>query len=175
LVIDQRGNGGGITPDASVASLLRRPVYRYAFRYGSGYGIPQHPVLGPVALITSGSNFSAAETFALMFKRAQVGPVVGERTGGGGVGGALFYQRLIDGGRLTIPNRAAFDPSLGEWEIENGGVRPDVSVTPSLYEVEARADTVLQAAISAALRARDVKLQARPRLPAYPVHPRREP
>lgn len=37
------------------------------------------------------------------------------------------WPRLIDGGRITIPNRASYDPEDGTW-AENRGVVPDVEV-----------------------------------------------
>ena len=81
----------------------------------------------PKVLITNEQNFSAAETFAFMFKVTKTGTIVGTRTGGGGIGAALFQPGLIDGGRIAIPNRAAYNPS-GSWDIENNGVVPDIAV-----------------------------------------------
>jgi tricorn protease len=52
---------------------------------------------------------------------------MGRRTAGAGIGGSAFIPELIDGGRVSIPNRAAYDPA-GSWGIENQGIRPDVEV-----------------------------------------------
>ena len=40
---------------------------------------------------------------------------------------------LIDGGRVQLPGRAAYDPSGTGWGIENVGVAPDhdVEITPA--------------------------------------------
>jgi tricorn protease len=61
-----------------------------------------------------------------MFRRAQVGPLIGKRTWGGlvGIGG---YPNLIDGGSVTAPHFAFYTPE-GKWEIENHGVAPDVDI-----------------------------------------------
>jgi tricorn protease len=175
LIIDERWNGGGITPDAAIDALERRPWYGYLYRYGDGFTVPQHLIEGPKVLIVHEANYSAAETFALMFKERRVGTIVGRRTGGGGIGGALFYQRLVDGGRITIPNRASYNSRLGSWDIENYGVEPDVDVPLTQEDAIAGRDPQLSAAIDIALKAlKDWQPAARKR-PAMPAHPPREP
>jgi len=42
-----------------------------------------------------------------MYKVGKVGPIVGLRTGGGGIGPYAFTPQLIDGGNVQLPNRAA--------------------------------------------------------------------
>lgn len=174
IIIDQRWNGGGITPDAAVAALERQPWYAYLYRYGDGFTVPQHYITGPKVLIAHENNYSAAETFALMFKERQVGTIVGRRTGGGGIGGALYYQRLVDGGRVTIPNRASFNSRLGRWDIENWGVEPDVDVPLTQADAVAQRDPQLSTAIDVALKA-IAQTAAHPlKRPAMPVHPPRD-
>ena len=175
LIIDERWNGGGITPDAAVEALQRQPWYGYLYRYGDGFTVPQHLIDGPKVLITHESNYSAAETFALMFKERRAGTIVGRRTGGGGIGGALYYQQLIDGGRIVIPNRASYNSRLGRWDIENHGVEPDIDAPINPADAVAGRDPQLDAAIKAGLEALG-KYQATPqKRPAMPVHPQRDP
>jgi tricorn protease len=171
LVVDERWNGGGITADAAVDALTREPLYEYMYRYGDGYSVPQHLIHGPKVLIIHEQNGSAAETFALMWKERNVGPVVGRATFGGGIGGALYYQPLVDGGRVTIPLRASFNSRLGEWGIENVGVEPDVRVPVTFADAVAGRDPQLQKAIDLALDALRTYRKPVTKRPAMPKHP----
>jgi tricorn protease len=175
LIIDERWNGGGITPDAAIDALERKPWYAYLYRYGDGFTVPHHFIEGPKVLIVHESNGSAAETFALMFKERRVGTIVGRRTGGGGIGGALFYQPLVDGGRITIPNRASYNSRLGSWDIENYGVEPDVGVPLTQEDAVAGRDPQLSTAIDLALKTLRSWRPGGKKRPAMPVHPAREP
>ncbi|NIW35344.1 MAG: protease, partial [Gemmatimonadetes bacterium] len=121
--IDQRFAGGGITSDYLIEMLSRRPLYYYTFRHGDDLGVPANPMPRAKVLLINDVNASAAETFALMFKLGNLGRIVGTRTRGAGIGPYVYIPPLIDGGRISIPNRAAYDPS-GEWGIENTGVEP---------------------------------------------------
>ena len=121
-------------------------------------------------MIVNESNFSAAETFPLMFKIAEAGTIVGRRTGGGGTGGALDYPALIDGGRIVIPNRASYNPKTREW-AENRGVEPDVDVTNWPAEWRAGKDAQLERAVEIALKEIESGNRETIRRPSYPVHP----
>jgi tricorn protease len=169
LIIDQRDNGGGTTSDALIEALNRQTLYDYAYRYGEGFQTPPNAFTGPKVLITSSTNFSAAETFAFMFKLTRTGTIVGERTGGGGIGAALFQPPLMDGGRIGIPNRAAYNPA-GTWDIENNGVTPDVTVERLPREWQEGRDPQLERAVQLALDAIKKDRRVAPRRPPYPVH-----
>ena len=175
LIIDERWNGGGVTLDAAVQALERTPWYRYMYRYGSGFTVPQHYLDGPKVLLIHEGNYSAPETFAHMFKERRVGTIVGRRTGGGGIGGALYYQPLIDGGRVTIPNRASYNSRRGTWDIENYGVEPDVDVPITQADAVAGRDPQLERAIDVALKALADWKPVELKRPAMPVHPPRDP
>jgi tricorn protease len=60
-----------------------------------------------------------------------VGPLVGKRTWGGLVG-ILEFPTLVDGGTVTAPNIAFYNPN-GSWDVENHGVDPDVEVEMDPY------------------------------------------
>lgn len=173
LIIDQRWNSGGITPDGVIAALARPPLYAYHFRYGADLPIPLHRTSGPKVLITNEANGSAAETFALMFRRAKVGVSVGRRTIGGGIGASLFAPRLIDGGIVAIPNRAAFDPVTGTWAIENQGIAPDVRVDSAPVEESSSSDTQLERALREAMRRLPAQRRGDALIPRSPMHPPR--
>ncbi len=127
LIIDQRFAPGGITADFLIELLRRVPLYYYTFRDGDDLAVPTNSLPNAKVLLINDVNASAAETFAFMFKAARVGTVIGTRTMGAGIGPYVYIPRLIDGGRVSIPNRAAFNPA-GSWEIENSGVEPDLEV-----------------------------------------------
>ena len=67
---------------------------------------------------------SGGDFFPWMFRQAKVGPLIGKRTAGVGIGPYFDVQELIDGGRVAAPNRAFYNPKKGIWDIENFGVAP---------------------------------------------------
>jgi tricorn protease len=171
IIIDQRFNGGGITPDYFIEWLKRRPLYYYTYREGEDIPTPVNPGPGTAVLITNEFNGSAAETFAFMFKLGRVGPIVGARTYGAGIGPYVFTPDLIDGGSIQLPNRAAYDPSGTTWGIENAGVVPDVEVEITPRDFMAGRDPQLERAIQAAMEGLKKNVPLLPKKPRYPVHP----
>src|SRR5215213_2312326 len=175
IIVDQRFNGGGITPDYLIEWMQRKPLYYYMFRGGDDIATPVNPAPPVKVMIINELNGSAAETGAFMFKLAKVGPIVGKRTFGGGIGPYYFTPRLIDGGSVQLPNRAAYDPSGTTWGIENMGVAPDFDVEITPADVIAGRDPQLEKAIEVAL-AQISKLQpVVPKRPAFPIHPGEQP
>ncbi|MBD0369986.1 MAG: PD40 domain-containing protein [Pyrinomonadaceae bacterium] len=171
VIIDQRFNGGGITPDYLIEWLKRRPLYYYTYREGEDIATPVNPGPGTAVLITNEFNGSAAETFAFMFKLGHVGPIVGARTYGAGIGPYVFTPNLIDGGSIQLPNRAAYDPSGTSWGIENIGVVPDLEVEITPRDFMAGRDPQLERAIQAGLEGLKKNVPVVPKKPKYPVHP----
>ncbi len=172
IIIDQRFNGGGITPDYLIEWMQRKPLYYYMFRGGDDIATPVNPSPPVKVLLINELNGSAAETGAFMFKLAKVGAIVGKRTFGGGIGPYFFTPTLIDGGRVQLPNRAAYDPSGTTWKIENVGVVPDYDVDITPADVIAGRDPQLQKAIEVALAQLPKHPLVVPKRPPFPVHPR---
>src|SRR4051794_27231884 len=110
-------------------------------------------------------------TGAFMFKLGKVGPLVRKRTFGAGIGPYFFTPNLIDGGRVQLPNRAAYDPSGANWGIENAGVQPDFDVEINPQDVMARRDPQLEKAVEVALANVAKNPVVQPKRPAFPVHP----
>ncbi|UCC47866.1 MAG: PD40 domain-containing protein [Gemmatimonadota bacterium] len=169
LIIDERFNGGGITADWLIEWLRRRPLYYYAFRHGDNLGVPTNALPAAKVLLINDADFSAAETLALMFKQGALGRILGTRTAGAGIGPYVFIPELIDGGRIGIPNRAAFDPT-GSWAIENEGVAPDIEVEWLPEDWRAGRDPQLERAIEMVLRLVVDNPPAEVKRPEYPVH-----
>lgn len=171
VIIDQRFNGGGITPDYLIEWMQRKPLYYYMFRGGDDIATPVNPAPPVKVMIINELNGSAAETGAFMFKLAKVGSLVGKRTFGGGIGPYYFTPSLIDGGRVQLPNRAAYDPSGTTWGIENVGVAPDFDVEITPADVIAGRDPQLEKAVEVALAQISKNPVSVSKRPAFPVHP----
>jgi len=171
IIIDQRFNGGGITPDYLIEWMRRKPLYYYMFRGGDDIATPVNPAPPVKVMIINELNGSAAETGAFMFKLARVGPLVGKRTFGAGVGPYYFTPSLIDGGQIRLPNRAAYDPSSTSWGIENVGVAPDFEVEITPADVIAGRDPQLEKAVEVGLAQISKNPLFVPKRPAFPVHP----
>jgi tricorn protease len=125
-VIDERFNSGGQAADY-VIDYLRKPLNSYwALRDGEDYRQPFGTLAGPKVMLVNEYAGSGGDYLPYMFRRSQVGPLIGKRTWGGlvGIGGT---PQLIDGGQVTAPNFGFYTPE-GKWDIENHGVAPDIEV-----------------------------------------------
>ncbi len=170
IIIDQRYNGGGITPDYLIEWLERKPIYYYRFREGDDIATPVNPGPQTKVLLINEFNGSAAETFAFMYKLGHVGPIVGWRTYGAGIGPYVFTPRLTDGGRIQLPNRAAYNPDGTTWGIENAGVKPDYPVEITPRDWMSGRDPQLEKAVQVALEEMKKTPPVLPKRPKYPIH-----
>lgn len=171
VVIDQRFNPGGWAADFVLDLVSRRPLSYYHFRDARNLPFPVISNPGPRALIVNERNGSAAETFPWLFQRSGLGPVVGQRTAGAGVG-HLYRYSFADRGALDLPLRAFFNPD-GRWDIENHGVVPDIPVPVDPAGALRGEDAALDAAIDAVLERRRDHPTPAPRLPP-PLVPARD-
>ena len=169
LIIDQRFAPGGITSDYLIELLNREPLYYYMFRHGEDLAVPSNPLPEAKVLLINDVNGSAAETFALMFKLSNAGRIIGTRTMGAGIGPYAYIPPLIDGGRVSIPNRAAYNP-VGSWDIENAGIEPDIEVEFGPEDWWEGRDPQLGTAIRAVLQMIVDNPPFEVKKPAYPVH-----
>ncbi len=125
-VVDERFNSGGQGADY-IVDYLKKPLMSYwAVRDGDDWREPFGTMPGPKAMLINEYSGSGGDYLPYMFRRAQVGQLIGKRTWGGlvGIGG---YPTLIDGGSVTAPHFAFYTPE-GKWEIENHGVAPDIEI-----------------------------------------------
>ncbi len=167
-VIDERFNGGGWLADY-IVDWLSRPLLMSAMtREGKDINLPQ-VIFGPKVMLINQYAGSGGDALPWMFKRLNIGPLIGTRTWGGliGIGG---YPSLIDGGQITAPRFGLFNPNTGEFDVENIGVAPDIEVDldPALWRQGH--DPQLEKAVSVALtnlKEHPVPPIKRPKYPAY--------
>ncbi|HRF59888.1 MAG TPA: PDZ domain-containing protein [Fimbriimonadaceae bacterium] len=166
LVVDERFNGGGQVDDFMV-DLMARPLRSmWTSRYGKDFPSPLGQIYGPKVMIINQYAGSGGDYFPWHFKKAKVGPVVGKRTWGGLVG-ILVFPTLIDGGAVTAPNLAFYNPD-GTWDVENYGVDPDIDVEfdPALWR-QGR-DAQLERAVAEAMKLLQTQPKPTIKKPAYP-------
>ncbi len=166
LIVDDRNNGGGFVADYVIDTLRKQPVIRWATRYGQDLRTPRAAIDGPKIMLINEGAGSGGDLLPWMFRKFQLGPIVGTRTWGGLVGN-LEIHTLMDGGTITAPNIAGWSPEDG-WVIENEGVPPDVAVEESPQSMLAGRDPQLEKAIEIALAELQKHPPAPPSRPAYP-------
>jgi tricorn protease len=169
-VVDERFNGGGQAADY-IIDYLRRPLMNYwTTREGADFTTPLGSIFGPKVMIINEFAGSGGDAMPWYFRRAKIGPLVGERTWGGLIG-IYDYPQLIDGGFITAPRMAFWSPE-GDWDVENHGVAPDVEVDLDPQAVRAGRDPQLEKAVQIVLD--ELKKHPLPqhKKPAYPnYHP----
>jgi tricorn protease len=171
-VIDERFNGGGLLDDYMV-DLMNRQL-RAAITNEAAGGVPMRlpaGVLGPKVLVINEMAGSGGDYFPWVFSRLGIGPLIGTRTWGGLVASCSPYP-MVDGGSVTSPCNAVFEPGVG-WVGENVGIPPDIEVRMDARAVAEGRDPQLERAIREVLDA--VAREGAPavELPAYPRPARR--
>ena len=151
-VIDERYNGGGLLDDYMVDLLTRK--LRAAATNEVPNGVPfrlPSGVLGPKVLLINEQAGSGGDFFPWVFRQQQAGPLIGKTTWGGLVKSSVHYM-MIDGGYVTAPDNAIFDPVNNVWIAENEGVPPDIEVDLDARTVALGRDPQLERAVQEALR-----------------------
>jgi len=146
-VIDERFNGGGLLDDYMVDLMTRslRAALTNEVPDGKPMKLPAG-ILGPKALLINEMAGSGGDFFPWVFRQQKAGPLVGATTWGGLVKSSVHYQ-LIDGGMITAPDNAVFDPINNKWVAENKGVAPDIAVRQDAKALEAGEDPQLERAV----------------------------
>jgi tricorn protease len=172
-VIDERFNGGGNLDDYMVDYMTRdlRAAITNEVPDGRPIRLPQG-VLGPKALLINELAGSGGDYFPWAFRQQQVGPLIGARTWGGLVKSSVHYA-LIDGGALTAPDNAVFDPINNQWIAENEGVPPDIEVLLDAKSVAEGRDPQLERAVTEVLKALEANPVPVVTPPAFPRPARR--
>jgi carboxyl-terminal processing protease len=166
LILDVRNNGGGnsgmgyevlsyltVQPFQTSRWMTRdyHPAFRAWRREPRWYSTPvnsfdpksEAPYTKPVVVLTGPRTFSAAEDFAVAFDQLKRGKIVGEPTGGS-TGQPLFFW-LPGGGSARVCSKR--DSYADGKEFVGVGVQPQLLVRPTVRDLRAGRDTVLEAAL----------------------------
>ncbi len=170
-IIDERFNGGGQAADF-IVDYLRRPLLNYwTTRYGADFTTPQQAIHGPKVMIINEAAGSGGDALPWYFRKLQIGPLIGKRTWGGLVG-ILGFPVLMDGGTVTAPNMAFWNPNgpggKPVWDVENHGVAPDIEVDLDPKEWRQGRDAQLERAIDTVLSSLEKQPKSTPRHPSFP-------
>ncbi|HLZ86303.1 MAG TPA: PDZ domain-containing protein, partial [Puia sp.] len=151
-VIDERFNGGGSLDDYMVDLMIRRQRAAITNEVPDGvaFRLPAG-ILGPKVLLINELAGSGGDFFPWVFRHQKVGPLIGTRTWGGLVKSSVHYA-LVDGGAITAPDNAVFDPEAHQWIAENQGVPPDIEVKTEAAAVAKGKDPQLERAVQECLR-----------------------
>jgi carboxyl-terminal processing protease len=152
IVLDLRGNDGGDADViAKVAGLFfaeDRPLVRRIERRETVqkvHGTGKRAYRGPLAVLIGPDSASGAEALAALVDESGRGTTVGARTAGA-LTGASEYN-LPDGGQLSV---AEFDIRTPDGRrLEGVGLEPKIPVRPSLTDLRAGRDPVLDRALLA--------------------------
>jgi tricorn protease len=170
-IVDERFNGGGALATDIVEMLSRKPLSRVATRDGEDEVQPQGAIYGPKVMIINEFAGSGGDAMPWYFRRAGVGPLVGKRTWGGLVGRA-GAPPLMDGGFVSSPSSAVWDPSQSKWIAENVGIEPDVEVEHDPEAVRQGKDPQLDKAVEIVLADLAKQPRVQPKRPAVPNYQR---
>ncbi|WP_179346315.1 S41 family peptidase [Winogradskyella ursingii] len=146
-VIDERFNGGGLLDDYMVDLMTRslRAGLTNEVPNGTPMKLPAG-ILGPKVLLINELAGSGGDFFPWVFRQQNAGKLIGMTTWGGLVKSSTHYG-LIDGGGLTAPDNAVFDPINNEWVAENKGVAPDIEVRQNAKALSKGNDPQLERAV----------------------------
>ncbi|MCO6475406.1 MAG: S41 family peptidase [Phaeodactylibacter sp.] len=158
LIIDIRDNGGGSEQNAKriAACLASEPLVYARSRIKTGPGREEFSewedqlitprqgrrYAGKVAVLTSRSTFSAANTFAQMARVLPGAILIGDRTGGGG--GTPVYAELPNGWTYRFSATQSVSPSGEHLEF---GVPVDIEAALAPEDEQAGVDTIIERAL----------------------------
>ena len=150
-VIDERFNGGGLLDDYMVDLMTRtlRAGLTNEVPDGKAMRLPAG-ILGPKVLLINEFAGSGGDFFPWVFRQQNAGPLIGATTWGGLVKSSVHYS-LIDGGALTAPDNAVFDPINNKFVAENEGVAPDIAVRQDAESLSKGKDPQLERAVKEVL------------------------
>ena len=151
-VIDERFNGGGLLDDYMVDLLTRelRAAITNEVPNGKSFKLPAG-IHGPKVLLINELAGSGGDYFPWVFRHQKAGKLIGQTTWGGLVKSSTHYL-FIDGGRMTAPDNAVFDPIEKEWVGENIGIAPDIEVRQDAKSLSEGRDPQLERAVKELLK-----------------------
>jgi tricorn protease len=169
VIVDERFNGGGALATDIIEFLNRKLLSSVATRDGGDEVEPQGAIFGPKVMLINEFAGSGGDAMPWYFRRAGVGKLIGKRTWGGLVGRA-GSPPLMDGGFVTAPSSAVWDPAESQWIAENVGISPDIEVEHDPELVRRGHDPQLERAVQeilTELEKNPPKKLVRPKSPTY--------
>ena len=166
LIVDARDNGGGNVSQILLGKLRRQLIGYCKARWAEPLALPQNTMDGPLVGLCNERTGSDGDIFCQSWRQLGLGPLIGQRTWGGVVG-IDRSKTLVDGGFITQPEYAFWFKDRG-WEVEGGGVAPDLEVAISPADHAAGRDPQLDRAIEEALRLLEQRGPRRLELPPPP-------
>ncbi|TXF90857.1 peptidase S41 [Neolewinella aurantiaca] len=164
IIVDERFNGGGQIADYYIEHLMRPYQNSWTYRYGRDQHAPVAAIHGPKVLLTDETAGSGGDLFPYLWRKNNLGPIIGKRTWGGLVG-VLGYPEFIDGGSVTAPNVGFWDKD--GYRVENEGVAPDIEVEQWPAEVMSGKDPQLERAIMEVMKSLKAKPVTEPKRPPF--------
>jgi C-terminal processing protease CtpA/Prc len=156
LIIDLRGNDGGDPYCSSfIASHVINTPVRYfgaiSFSYSDlirSMPVPRNVFTGKLIVLTDGRCFSSTGHLLSLLRCHRRGIFVGEESGGSSVCNDASRMHVMKhtGLRLNLPRRS-FATTARCLPIGRG-IPPDVEVRPTIHNLIAGRDVVLETAIS---------------------------
>lgn len=174
-VIDERNNGGGSAADYMI-DIMSRKLQGYFNNRVEGHKVSTTPmagIWGPKVMIINENAGSGGDLLPYMFKKMNIGPLVGTRTWGGLVG-TWDTPPFIDGGRMVAPRGGFFDTD-GKWAVEAEGIAPDIEVFHDPKAIIEGRDPQLEKAVQEALRlmpTQGIELKKEPAPPIRSFRPK---
>jgi C-terminal processing protease CtpA/Prc len=150
LIVDLRRNRGGLVPEMTrfAGSLLGPDAYLGADRRRIGV-VDNHTdpdargYQGPLVVLVGPSTSSAAEVLAAAVQDNERGTLIGRSTNGSVL--TSYTLPLPDGGAVQVPAMEFIRAK--ERSIEGVGVTPDILLMPTLEDVRAGRDPLIERAL----------------------------
>jgi tricorn protease len=165
LIIDARHNGGGFVSDLIIRRLSVKTLAYGKPRKGKSYRYPDESVDAHMVALCNQQAGSDGDIFPRAFQLAGLGPVIGMRTWGGVVG-IRMDKPFVDGGMMTIPEFAWWEPQ--GWTLENQGVNPDIEIDNLPQDVIRGNDPQLDKAIEVVMEKLRRDPKGTPEIPPLP-------
>ncbi len=122
LIIDERYNGGGWSPQKMIEKLSKKTTVYWKSRDLELRPEPVFGFDGPMTMLINHYSSSGGDDFPYWFKKKKLGKLIGTRTWGGLVGYG-WSPSLVDGPSFAVPSSAVVNTN-GEYVVEGVGVYP---------------------------------------------------
>ncbi len=166
LIVDVRYNGGGFVSHMVLDRLRENLTGVSISRNTAPRPLPGDAVSAHMITLHNEYSCSDGDIFPYYFRFYGLGPLMGKRTWGGVVGINRF-NRLTDGGYITVPGYTQYSLE-SKWVMENHGVDPDIEVDNPPDRMADGYDDQLISAVAYMMK----KIEEEPRkLPPYPGPP----